>query len=305
MMQRLYTALIICLAGFAVAVEVYVPETWSDSSVQGWRCMDQAVALPNTNRLSVVGGMLQMEPEPEGPQTPRWSFVADQDASEGRFTGSYYDAGVDTLSFRLSSSCPATMTVELVNDTDFIIYNASLDIAAGAEEISLPVSADTFRADFFASGSFENLLRSVEDIWITFEWSSGENPPVFAVDDVLLTGAGPGYGVWIDGFGNITNSALRLSGADADGDGIRNGEEFIVDSEPDRAGVPFQIRCAADTLQWNSSSNCLYTVLRSTNLIEQGFVEIGTVPGTGAEVIYQDPEQPVRASYRVRAKRKN
>jgi hypothetical protein len=301
----LFTTLFICLTGIALGVEVNVPEIWPDSSFRDWTCMDQAVAVPGTNGLSVSSGTLQMKPDMDSGMSldPRWSFVADSAASGGRFVGSCFGPGAHTLSFDLNASCSAQMLVELVNDSKFIIYNASLSVLPGGTHVSIPLDLNHFSPDVFATGSFEELLRDVQNLWITFNWNHSENAPLFSIDNVLLSGSGTGYGEWIDEIEELTFEQ-KLPGADADDDGITNGDEFIVDSEPDRAGLPFQISCKGDTLRWTSSSNCQYTVLRSTNLIEQGFVEIGTVPGTGAEVLYQDSERPDRASYRVRVRRR-
>ena len=302
-MRKYFIIIALGLAATVSAVEVNMPEVWPGTSLQGWLCMDRSVALPETNHLSVADGMLWMTPQAGGGASSSWSFVADSSASDGHFAGSYYDAGVHTLSFRLASSCSANMTVELVNDIDFIIYNTTIEVAAGAIDISLPVNTNTFHPDFFAAGSFEDLLRGVEQIWIDFEWDGTEPPPTFAIDDVLLSGAGAGYGEWIDGFSGMT-FPQRLAGADADGDGILNADEFYMDSRPDVVSGPFIVSAVTGGVKWNSSANCRYTVLCSTNLVLQTFEPVAVRDGSGGEQEFQGLKNLSPAFYKIQVERK-
>jgi len=304
-MRLICTVLLICLAGIARAVEVNVPETWPGSSLRAWSCLDQSVAVPGTNELTVSGGALQMVPEtdPGAAKNPRWSFMAIAAASDGRFCGSYYDSGVHMLNLSVQASCLAEMTIELVNDTDIIIYTASVPVSPGSANFQIPVDADHFIPDSFARGSLEDLLRNVERVWITFEWDKTIESPVFSIDDVQLFGAGIGYGEWIDSFSDLTFEQ-RLAGMDSDGDGIANADEFLTDTMPDILNLPFTVSGSGDAIEWISSSNCLYTVLRSTNLTSRTFEPVDVVEGSDGVMRFEDPDGPAQAFYKIQVERK-
>jgi len=304
-MRLIRTVLLICLAGMARAVEVNVPETWPGASLREWSCIDQAVSIPGTNELSIISGALQMVPQtdPDAANNPRWSFIADATASDGRFAGSYYDAGGHTLELSLHASCFAAMTVELVNETDFIIYQATLSVSPGSANFQIPIDAEHFSPDIFARGSLEDLLRNVERVWITLDWDKTVDSPVFAIDDVQLLGAGIGYGEWIDSFSDLTFEQ-RLAGMDSDGDGIVNADEFHTDTMPDILNLPFTVSGSGDAIEWISSSNCLYTVLRSTNLTSRTFEPVDVVEGSDGVMRFADPDGPAQAFYKIQVERK-
>lgn len=300
--MKLYLSVCLpCLAAMtAVAAEVNVPETWPSASLQSWVCVDQSSGRAGTNELSVTGGALQLEPAAGAGLI--WSYIAGSDASGGRFTGSHYDVGTCAVELDVTASRAANMKIELINDADFVSYVASVPVPAGGTAVSVPVDGDHFQPDLFAMGSFEDLLRNVEKVWVTFEWNAAGESPVFTIDNVQLTGAGAGYGEWIDGFDALTFEQ-RLAGADSDADGMANADEFNLDSLPDSPSAPFQVACCGELLQWDSSINCRYTVLRSTNLCEQGFTAIQTLPGEGGPMSFEDPDGPDRAFYKINSGR--
>jgi len=267
--------------------------------------MDQAVSIPGTNELSIISGALQMVPQtdPDAVNNPRWSFIADGAASDGRFCGSYYDSGVHMLNLSVQVSCLVEMTIELVNDTDFIIYQATLSVSPGSANIQIPVDAEHFSPSMFISGSLEDLLRNVDWVWITFEWDKAGVSPVFAIDNVQLLGAGAGYGEWIDGFSDLTFEQ-RLAGADSDADDVVNADEFQTDSLPDIWNLPFMVSGSGDAIEWISSSNCLYTVLRSTNLTSRTFEPVDVVEGSDGVMRFADPDGPAQAFYKIQVERK-
>jgi len=267
--------------------------------------MDQSVAIPTINGLSVTDGALHMAPQTDSgaANSPRWSFISDAAASEGRFAGSYYETGGHTLEFSLYASCSASLTIELVNDTDFIIYQASLPVNSGVLNLYVPIDAEHFQPDFFARGSFEDLLRNVEQVWISLDWDKTVDSPVFAIDDVQLLGAGAGYGEWIDAVAELTFEQ-RLADVDSDGDGIINADEFHTDTIPDIWNLPFTLSESGDAIEWISSSNCLYTVLRSTNLTSQTFEPVDVVAGSDGAMRFTDPDGPAQAFYKIQVERK-
>jgi len=263
------------------------------------------VANPSTNELSVTSSALQMVPQtdPGSAMNPRWSFEAIAAASDGRFCGSYYDSGVHMLTLSVQTSCSAQMDVELVNDTDLIIYQASLPVSPGSENFQIPVDAEHFTPSLFINGSFEDLLRNVERVWITFEWDKTIESPVFAIDNVQLLGAGAGYGEWIDGVSGLTFTQ-KLAASDNDGDGLSNANEFNMDSLPNTPNPPFSVSVAGNAMEWISSTNCIYTVLRATNLVSQAFVPVQEMDGSGTVMRFIDPDEPSKAFYKINVRRK-
>jgi len=304
-MRSAIIALLIGFTGIVWAVDVNVPETWSGLSLREWSCMDQSVAIPGTNKLTVSDGALQMVPEtdPGAANNPRWSFIADATASDGRFVGSYYDVGAHTLEFSLYASCSASVTVELVNETDFIIYQATLSVSPGMLSRQIPIDAEHFSPDLLARGSLEDLLRNVEQVWITLDWDKAVVAPVFAIDKVQLLGAGSGYGEWIDDFVGLTFEQ-RLAGMDSDEDGITNADEFYADTTPDIWNPPFTVSAKGSSIEWISSSNCLYTVLRSTNLTFWTFEPVNIVAGSGNTMQFTDLDGSAQAFYKIQVERK-
>ena len=297
---------LLCMAGFSNAAIVGVAETWPDSSLQGWQDLDHSSGILSNQNLTVSEGALQLTPvvDPEATLNPRWSFVASAAASAGIFSGSFYDIGAHTLEFDFYSSVPMTLTVQWANESEFIIYVSTGAASSGelSTRISVPLDLDQFSPDQFSSDDFEGLMRNTEQIWFRMDWDKDAAMPVFRIDNMELLGAGTGYGAWIDGFGLPFGD--RLSGVDADGDGDDNAVEFIVDSLPNDPDNQFSFNSDGMGMQWNSSLNCQYTVLRSTNLLSQAFESVDFLSGTGGVQGYQEEENIPSAFYKLEVGRK-
>lgn len=301
------TLIIVVVVGMASAhaATVGVKETWSAGTVQDWQLFDHSGSAPLPTFFGVVDGALGLEPVPDpgAAADPRWSFIADAAASGGIFTGSLYDVGAHTLAFDVHASVAANLTIELINEMELIVYQATIQLVPGDTKVAMPIDPDHFHPDIFTfPDSFEPLLRDTERLWITLAWDKAAPAAAFQIDNVELLGAGPGYGAWIDSFGLPFEQ--RLAGADADGDGDGNAAEFIVDSLPNDPSNRFSFACNGGGLEWSSSSNCQYTVWRSTNLVAQAFEPVGTVKGTGGAVGFEDPEDPPCAYYKLEVGRK-
>lgn len=304
-----FLVLAACMIRVAGAAVVSLPETWPDASLRGWQGLDVSTGVPSELNLEVVDGALQLSPtvDPEATMDPRWSFIATTAASDGTFSGSFYGVGAHTLEFDFYTSVPVTLTVQWANESEFIFYSAV--VATGSSgttsRISVPLDPDHFSPDMFGSDEdFEALMRNTEQIWFTMDWDRDAASPVFRIDNVELFGAGEGYGTWIDGF---AGQALRtrLPGTDADGDGGGNATEFIADTFPyDSSSFLSFYSLGASALGWNSSSNCNYAILRCTNLLEQAFVPVAILPGTGAAMEFEDADNVPHAFYKLNVGRK-
>ncbi|VGO22244.1 hypothetical protein [Pontiella sulfatireligans] len=290
------------------AAEVGVVETWPDTSLRGWMRIDQSTGVLSDQNLDVSEGALRLSPTVDAgsPLNPRWSFVADISASEGWFTGSLYGVGAETLDLDFQSSVSVTLKIQLVHNAIFgAVYNATMAVDPGTHpsRISMPLDLNHFSPDFFGNDAlFETIIRATDQVWITMEWDKNAPSPIFMVDNVELKGAGAGYGAWIDGFGLVIRQ--RLPGTDADEDGDSNAAEFIVDSLPDDPASRFSFGMNGSGLEWASSSNCNYTVMRSTNLTNQAFIPSDALSGSGAGMSYQDSESLPCAFYKISVERK-
>jgi hypothetical protein len=300
-------AILVCMAGVSHAAVVGVTETWPDASLRGWQQLDQSVGVPSVLNLGVSSGALELAPVINSSSTndPRWSFVADAGASSGNFVGSLYDVGASTLEFDFYSSVPATLTAEWINDANLIIYHAAFPVGGSASNsaFSIQLDPDHFTHDPFSfSDDFEFLMKNTDQFWFTLDWDKDAVAPVFRIDNVQITGAGEGYGSWVESFGiDFQNSFSHL---DKDGDGLLNGEEYNMDSDPTASNSPFTIAYTTNGLEWASSSNCQYTVLRSTNLVSGVFEPIDQAYGSGNTMWYQNMETNASAFYQIEAGRK-
>ncbi len=104
-------------------------------------------------------------------------------------------------------------------------------------------------------------------------------------------------------FGSLTNINET---SDWDLDGFRDGDEFLAGTSPDNSNSLLRLQAAAPAgpsnvvIRWQSASNRLYGVSRSTNLLE-GFAPLtGGLPAIPPENVWTDPSPPAAGGhYRV------
>lgn len=299
-------AVLLGTAPFAHAVTLGYTETWAGSSVEGWTYFEHSGIEPAPNFFGVTNGSLSVHPmpNPDGIRDQRWSFVADATASSGAYVGDLYDHGAHMLEFDLVTSVDCVFLVQLVDNSSFgAIYNWETNLTAGAVHLSVPIDLDHFFPDLFGDDSvFESILRNTDAIWLTTEWDKDAPSPEFAIDNVVLRGVGPGYGAWIDAF--TLDLSDRFAHLDADGDGILNGQEYQMDSSPETFNGPFIIHSVSNGVIWTGSSNCMYTVLSSTNLIGNVFEPAHVMNGTNDTMRYEYPGSNSNMFYKVQVERK-
>lgn len=290
MKTRLHLSILVALTvkcSCLNAAVLDIAETWPDHSVQGWECFDHAGLVPSKPSFSVINGKLTLAPRifKNLEDDPKWSFTAQPASSSGIFSGDYADAGALTISFDIESSVPATLSVELACESAFLIYGASMVVASGTTHIEIPLDDSHFYPDTLSvSNQFSTVLHSVEKVFITLEWDKTSLNPIFSIDNVKLVGSEDLYGGWIEKFG--LDSALTGYNVDADGDGLLNLYEYVIDSLPNVSNGPFAISMETNAVIWAGSSNCTYTVLRSTNLVEGLFEPAGILPGISDKMYY-------------------
>lgn len=301
------TVVMVCLASIVGAAVVEVPETWPGTSLQGWLSFDPANPLNSADTLSVVSGRLQLTPVvgSESVLNPQRTIIADDGASAGILTGNYHHIGAHTLSFEFYSSVDVELIVGWVNEIGGIVYNTVIPISTGSPILryDLPLNIQQFSPDLLSfSTEFETLYKNIDGIWFTLKWAKEDLNPIFKIDNVILHGAGSGYGAWIDGYGvDFTNGFAH---GDNDFDCILNGDEFIQDLAPNMQNEPFCISCERNVISWNSSTNCQYTIYRSTNLVEGGFEVVETIQGTGSKIFRPLEDAASTIFYNVKVERR-
>ena len=107
-------------------------------------------------------------------------------------------------------------------------------------------------------------------------------------------------------FGTIYNQ-LSQAGADADGDGASNWQEFKSDTNPNDSKSCLRLSkddpgdSAGHVIRWPSMANKQYVVEKSSTLFTPGWVPVSTNAGTGGELEYSDTNpSPGTCFYRVR-----
>lgn len=303
---QLYSAAVLFVTcSYSIAAILDMAETWPDHSVQGWASFDHAGLVPSASSFSVSEGTLTLVPDVnvDFEDNPKWSFLAGPSSSSGILAGSYTDAGAQILAFDIESSVPATMVAELVRESEFLFYEASMSVTSGITHIEIPLDDTHFLPGFLsASNQFHTVLDSVEKLFITFEWDKMAPNPKFSIGNVKLVGSEASYGSWIEGF-NLDSTLIGYN-VDADGDGLLNAYEYVIDSSPNVSNGPFVITMEPDTLRWAGSSNCTYFIMRSTNLVDGVFEPASILPGISGDMQYVDPAYTSNAFYTIRVERR-
>ncbi len=258
--------LLSALAAFAVSPDT--PETWNSGETAGWIRWDplNAYEWPLSNPTNYVQMVFDAQDQP----FPEVNILkADLSASGGSFTGSYWWAAITNVSFKLycDRHIPADLRLYLCNAASTNWWYCPLSVPGTGQwiECSVPVDyARGWRLLDGTSAAFKNDLQGIDWIGIEIQRHQSTEQQVYRIDDFVVEGA----------------SKLK----DADNDGANDWHEFIAGTGIDDAGSLFRLEIALTNtgkakpdaeLKWTSASDRLYTILRSTNLVE-GFVPIRT-----------------------------
>ncbi|MFA7369386.1 MAG: hypothetical protein WC334_07055 [Kiritimatiellales bacterium] len=88
-------------------------------------------------------------------------------------------------------------------------------------------------------------------------------------------------------FGEVTNSAdfEIAANLDANGNGLANWQEYIVDIDPNSSGSTFRVTVSESGLSWHSATGRVYTVKGATSLTD-AFTFVTNFPGITGTLSY-------------------
>jgi len=263
------------------AAESGALESWNFGSTAGWVRYDplnnaNAPMTNPTNCLEVVFGTLTMA-------TPQVHIIrADMNASEGKFSGQYWSTGITNVNFRIYCA------TRVPDDLRLYFYNATSSnwwyCPLATPEVGTWVSYSVpmfynagWRLSGGTSGQFKRDLQSMAWIGIQIQRNSDIQSQTYRIDDFVLNGA----------------SKYK----DKDGDGMNDLHEYIAGTDDANAESVFKVEIlstnlpngrARTMLRWTSAPDRMYTVRRTSNLME-GFPENrGRVPGKPDKTQFED-----------------
>ncbi|MEI6787462.1 MAG: M12 family metallo-peptidase [bacterium] len=107
----------------------------------------------------------------------------------------------------------------------------------------------------------------------------------------------------------VTNVYTVLRDGDSDGDGMSDWNEYLAGTSPSNPASVFAIKGTVQivgtgfVIQWNSSSNQIYTLERATNLSQDGFFPlVNCITATPPDNVHTDNVQNATPGYFYRLK---
>lgn len=257
-----------------------VPESWTGTNVAGWVNHDLVnertlqTLRSESNSLKLVFGSQSILMPPE-----EYVFEAGTNASAGRFTGDYVAQGVSEIRFRLLCERRAEVSVLLCSGRSKRVWRYRVPgIVTGVwMSVSVPVAVPAVRCvnDEARWANFESDLRDVSTVGVAIERAAGMTAQAYWLDDFALAGEGAAFADWMAQFpkppGYGTGDCSVLSGADLDGDGALNREEWVAGSSAGDAGDRFRVSIERTAnlqsrLRWKAAPGRVYQVWSTADL---------------------------------------
>ena len=264
-----------------------IPETWSTNGVAGWQKYD--IVNETKGNLTNESNALKLAVNANDNQPPEdLVFYAGTNASGGAFTGNYIQQGVTEIRFRLFCGGPVAadgVNLLLWNRNRMWCYGIS-DVATGVwMTVSVPVAVPDVYS--FSESNlwslFESTLRDVTAIGVEIvQPPNGNKAVVYRLDDVELRGVGPDFAATMEALTNYpgygTGDRSVMSGADLDGDGSRNVDEWVAGTSAANPNDRFRVSIGqgpdkAARLSWASAAGRKYQVW-STEDLAAGFMPV-------------------------------
>jgi hypothetical protein len=179
--------------------------------------------------------------------------------------------------------------------TQFLPVNGSVFVESNT--VSLSATASSGLAVSFASNTLWATVSGT-DLFFTSHGST---------EIVASQGGDENY----DAARAVTNVYTVLRDGDSDGDGMSDWNEYLAGTSPSNPASVFTIKGAVQiigtgfVIQWNSSSNQIYTLERATNLSWDGFLPlVNCITATPPDNVHTDNVQNATPGYFYRLKTK-
>jgi hypothetical protein len=289
-----------------------VPESWPAASAAGWVNHD-LVNERFQNTLTTENSALKLLFKSQSMLLPpeEYVFEAGSNASSGRFTGDYVAQGVSEIRFRLFCERQAEVSLVLWSEGSSRVWRYRIPNIRTGEwmNVSVPMAIPVVRCinDAAQWSSLESDLRQVKAVGVAVERAEGMAAQSYWLDDFVLAGAGPGFATWMEQFPSGSGSdGSVLAGADLDGDGSLNRDEWVAGTSAGDDTDQFRVSIENATpdhqrLRWKAAPGRTYQVWSTTDL-SQPFTPASTPMAASAPENLFEAESTngmIRAFYRV------
>ena len=266
--------------------------------------LNGAGLLPGTNGYSK--GASSFTADPSG----GWLLCANQNPEAVQAFGVKGDGMLDDLvvttntvtdfykMFLLTASAAGNGAVSPISSN--VVFGGSAVFTLTADRYYRILSLTT-NGTPVAGITFDNTSAATNFTWNNVQ-TTGTLAAAFTAQVAAAPGSTPYW--WLAQYG-LTNFAADAV-ADTDGDGLLNWQEYIAGTNPTNPASVFRISTAdvepqGTVIRWTSVSNRLYSLSRTTNLLESftAVADATNLPATPPENIYTNQQNDPSAFYKI------